>query len=168
MGQTMKCHSVQKTFSAYQDGEIKGREGEEIRAHVLSCKPCREEYGGLGRLWQIMGDLEEVHPDPWFYGQVVAKIRESGKERLLPVLEKVFQLLRGPAIASVLVTVGIVVGVYLGNVMVQSDFLPFRQAPGGYSQESFLDSLRIFDSAPPGTLAHGYMRMAGYKGDESK
>jgi predicted anti-sigma-YlaC factor YlaD len=164
----MKCHSVRKKLSAYQDRELKGVEQEEINNHLLSCRSCREQYAEFERLWQTFGEMEEVHPDPWFYGQVIAKIKEPHKGRLLPVLEKVFQLLRGPAIASVLLAVGIVVGVYLGNVMVQFDFLPFRQTPAGYSQEALLDTLRVFDPAPPGTLAHGYLQMVSYKENESR
>ncbi len=164
----MKCHAVRKKLSAYQDGELKGVEQEEISRHLLNCRGCSEEYAKLERLWQTFGEMEEISPDPWFYRQLLETIKEPREEGLLPALRHVFQLLRGPAIASGLLAVGILVGVYLGNVMVQSDFLPFRQTPAGYSQEAFLDTLRVFDSAPPGTLAHGYMQMAGYEGDQSK
>jgi predicted anti-sigma-YlaC factor YlaD len=164
----MKCRNVQKKFSAYQDGELKPREQEEVNVHLLNCRSCREQYAEIERIWQTLGESEEIRPDPWFYSQIVRKMKEPREQVLLPVLQHVFQVLRAPAIASGLVAVGILVGIYIGSVMVQFDFLPFRQTPAGYSQEAFLDTLRVFDSAPPGTLAHGYMQMAGYKGDESK
>jgi hypothetical protein len=168
MRQTMKCHNAQKKFSAYQDRELKPQEQEEVKKHLQSCKVCHEQYAELERLWLTLGQLEEIRPDPWFYRQLAGKIKDPRKQGLLSALRHIFQVLRAPAIASGLVAVGILVGIYIGNVMVQFDFLPFRQAPAGYSQEAFLDTLRVFDSAPPGTLAHGYMQMAGYKGDESK
>ncbi len=164
----MKCHSVLKRLSAYQDKELKPVEQEEVRKHLLACQSCREQYEKLDQVWKTLGELEEIHPGPWFYSQVLQRINEPREQGLLPVLQHVFKLLRAPAIASVLLAIGTLVGVHLGNVIVQSDFFPFGQTPAGYSQEAFLDTLRVFDSAPPGTLAHGYMQMAGYKGDESK
>ena len=164
----MKCHSVQKKFSAYQDKELKLQEQEEVSRHLLSCQSCREQYAGFERLWQTLGELEEIHPDPWFYQQVFGKIKEPRKHSLLPGFQRVFWILRAPATVSILLAVGILAGIYLGNVMVRSDFLPFGHTATGNSQEAFLDSLRVFDSAPPGTLAHGYLQMVSYKEDESK
>ncbi len=164
----MRCHSVRKKLSAYQDRELKGVEQEEIRRHLLDCQACSEQYAELERLWETLGETEEISPDPWFYRQLLERIKQHREQGLLPALRYVFQLLRGSAIASGPLAVGILVGVYLGNIMVESDFLPFRQTPAGFSQEPFLDTLRVFDSAPPGSLAHGYMQMAGYEGDQSK
>jgi predicted anti-sigma-YlaC factor YlaD len=164
----MKCHSVRKKLSAYQDRELKGVEQEEITRHLLNCKACSEQYAQLEEFWQTFGKMEEISPDPWFYRQLVERIKKPPEKGLLPALQRGFQLLRVPAIASGLLAVGILVGIHLGDVLVRFDFLPFRQTPAGYSQEAFLDSLRVFDPTPHGTLAHGYLRMAGYKGEESK
>ncbi len=161
----MKCRRVQKKFSAYQDKELKPREQEEVSRHLLSCRSCREEYAEFDRLWQTLGEMEEIHPDPWFYGQIAGKIKEPREQSLL---QQVFRPLRAPAMASVLLAVGILAGIYLGNIMVRFDFLPFGQTATGHSQEAFLDSLKVFDSAPPGTLAHGYLQMVSYKENESK
>jgi predicted anti-sigma-YlaC factor YlaD len=166
----MKCHSVQKKFSAYQDKELKPQEQEEVSSHLLSCRSCREQYVELEKIWQTLGEMEEIRPDPWFYRQVLGKIQKPRKQGLLSTFQHVFQLLRAPAIASVIIlAVGIMAGIYLGNVMVRSDFLPFGQPTAVYSQEeTLLDSLKVFDSAPPGTLAHGYLQMVSYKEHESR
>jgi len=76
--------------------------------------------------------------------------------------------LRTPAIASILLAIGILAGTYLGNTLARSDFLPFRPERSTYSQEALFDSLKVFDAAPPGTLAHGYLQMVSYKEDESR
>jgi anti-sigma factor RsiW len=164
----MRCRNVQNRLSAYQDKELKPEEQEEVSNHLLSCQSCRMEYEKLGRSWQILGELEEIRPDPWFYAQLIRKVKETRQERVFPVLQHVFRLLRTPAIASVLVAVGIMVGSYLGNILVRCDFLPFQTTQTTYSQEVFLDSLRVFDPAPPGTLAHGYLQMANYEEKESR
>lgn len=161
----MKCHSVQKKFSAYQDRELKGREQEEVSRHLLGCRSCQAEYAEFERVWQTLGEMEEIRPDPWFYRQVTGKIKEPRENSFWSTFLHGFQLLRAPAIASVLLAVGILIGIYLGNVMVRSDFLPFGRIATGYSQEAILDSLKVFDPAPPGTLAHGYLQMVN---DEEK
>ena len=166
----MKCYSAQKKFSAYQDKELKPQQREEVSKHLLSCRSCREEYAEFERLWQTLGEMEEIHPDPWFYRQVIGKIKEPREQGLLSTFHHVFQLLRAPVIASIIIlAVGILAGAHLGNVMVRSDFLPFGQPTAVHLQEeTLLDSLKVFDSAPPGTLAHGYLQMVSHKEHESR
>jgi len=164
----MKCRSAQKKFSAYQDGELKAREREEVGNHLLSCQSCREQYEKIEQVWQTLGALEEIRPDPWFYSQLVRKIKEPREQGLLPTLQHVFQLVRAPAVASILLAIGILAGTYLGNILVQCDFLPFQSERSTYSQEALFDSLKAFESTPPGTLAHGYLQMVSYKENEFK
>ncbi len=164
----MKCHSVQKKLSAYQDRELKPGEQEEIRSHLLSCQSCREQYEEIQRVWQTLGELEEIRPDLWFYRQLLRRIKEPREQGLWPTIERVFQPLRTPAIASILLAIGILAGTYLGNILVRSDFLPFQPDRTTFSQEVLFDSLKAFDPAPPGTLAHGYLQMVNYKENESR
>ncbi len=164
----MKCHSIQKKLSAYQDRELKPGEQEEVSKHLVSCQSCREQYEKIEHVWQTLGALEEIRPDSWFYPQLVRKIKEPREQGLLPTIERFFQLLRTPAIASILLAVGILAGTYLGNILARCDFLPFQPDRTTYSQEVLFDSLKIFDPAPPGTLAHGYLQMVSYKEDESR
>ena len=164
----MKCSNVDKKFSSYQDRELKPREHEEISRHLLSCQSCREQYAELERIWKTLGDLEGICPDPWFYQQVVRKTKEPRTQGLLPGVQWVFQMLRAPAVTSILLAIGILAGTYLGNILVQCDFLPFQSERSTYSQEALFDSLKAFESAPPGTLAHGYLQMVSDKESESR
>ena len=164
----MKCRSVQKKLSVYQDRELEPREQEQVRNHLLSCRACREQFAELERVWNIVGQFEEIHPDPWFYSQLVRKIKEPREQGLLPNFQRVFRLMPSPVIASILLVIGILAGAYLGNTLVRCDFLPFQPQRTTYSQEALFDSLKVFDPAPPGTLAHGYLQMASYKESESR
>ena len=164
----MKCQSVQKEFSAYQDGELEPQEHEEVRRHLESCQSCQEQYEKLEQIWQTLGKLEEIRPDPWFYPQLIRKINEPPERGRWQNVQRLFQLLRTPVFASILVAIGIVTGIYLGNIMARHDFLSFQPTQPTYSQEALLDSLKAFDPAPPGTLAHGYLQMANYNEDGSR
>ena len=159
----MKCHRVQQKLSAYQDGELDPKEQEQVKSHLLNCQSCREQFVELERTWQVLGELQEIHPGPWFYPQVVRRIKEPRARGLLPDLRWVFQRIRTPAIASILLAIGILAGAYLGNILIRFDFFPSQPERSTYSQEAFLDSLKVFDPAPPGTLAHGYLQMANYE-----
>jgi anti-sigma factor RsiW len=164
----MKCRSFQKKLSAYQDRELEPLEQEQVKSHLLSCRACREQYAEFERVWQTLEELQEIRPDPWFYPQLVRKVKEPRERGLFPGLQWVFPMLRAPAIASILLAIGILAGAYLGNTLVRCDFLPFQPQRTTYSQEALFDSLKVFDPAPPGTLAHGYLQMASYKESESR
>ena len=139
----MKCHSVQKKLSAYQDRELKPREQEEISRHLVSCQSCREQYAELEQVWQALGELEEIRPDPWFYRQLVRKIKEPREQGLFPFFNRFSRLLRAPVIASIILIIGLLAGTYLGNILVRGDFLPFQPNRPTYSQEALFDSLNV-------------------------
>jgi anti-sigma factor RsiW len=164
----MRCSKVQRKLSAYQDRELEPKEQEQVSSHLLGCRACREQYAEFERVWQTLEELKEIHPNPWFYQQIVRKIKEPRERDLLPGLQWVFQMLRAPAIVSILLAIGILLGAYLGDILVRRDFLPFQPERPAYSQEALFDSLKIFDAAPPGTLAHGYLQMVSYKENESR
>jgi anti-sigma factor RsiW len=162
----MKCDNIQKKFSAYQDKELKPQEQEGVRSHLLSCQACREQFAELERVWQTLGGLEEIHPDPWFYRQVVRKTKEP-RERALPTLQHVFRLFRTPVAVSIILIIGLLAGTYLGSILARCDLFPFQTNPVSDSR-AVLTSMRVFDPAPPGTLAEGYFRMASYKEGDSR
>jgi predicted anti-sigma-YlaC factor YlaD len=164
----MKCRTVQKKLSAYQDRELKPREQEEVDRHLLSCRACREQYEELGRVWQSLGGLEGIRPDPWFYRQLVRKIKEPREKGVLLPLQHVFRLLRGPAIASIILVAGLLAGTYLGGVLARFDLSLFQTNRATYSQEAFFASLKVFDPAPPGTFAEGYLRIVAHKESDSR
>ena len=163
----MKCRSVQKKLSAYQDGELEPKEQEQVRRHLLSCRACREQFAELERVWRIAGQLEEIHPDQWFYRQVVRKIKEPREQGLLPTLQHVFRLFRAPVAVSIILIIGLLAGTYLGSILARCDLFPFQSNPTSDSS-AVLTSMKVFDPAPPGTLAEGYYRMASYKETESR
>ena len=164
----MNCRRIQKKLSAYQDGELKRLEQEEIGRHLLMCRSCREEHEKLERVWQALGRLEEIPSDPWFYPQLVRKMKEPRKRGLLPTLQHVFQIFGAPAIASIILVIGLVAGSHMGSILAKRDLFPFQSNPVGDSQSAFFASMRVFDPAPPGTFAEGYLRMASYEESGSR
>ena len=163
----MKCHNIQKKLSAYQDRELEPREQEQVRSHLLSCQACRKQFAELERVWKIVGQLEEIHPDPWFYRQVVRRIEEPHKQASSPTLQHLFRLFRTPVAVSIILIIGLLTGTYLGSILARCDLFPFQTNPAGDSR-GVLTSMRVFDPAPPGTLTEGYFRMVSYKESDSR
>ena len=159
----MKCRNVQKRLSAYQDGELKPQEQEEIGRHLLVCRSCREEHEKLEQVWQALGGLEEIPSDTWFYRQLVRKMKEPPERGLLPTLQHVFQTFGAPVIVSMILIIGLMAGSHLGSNLAQLGLFRFQSVPVGDSQSSFFASMRVFDPTPPGTFAEGYLRMASYE-----
>jgi anti-sigma factor RsiW len=164
----MKCFQAQKRFSAFQDGELTSQEEERVSRHLESCSACRERYAEMEKIWQALGDFKEISPEPGFYGQLVKKINES-YETCSPVgFQWLFQFFSSPWVASTLLLAGILIGTFLGNILVKSDSFPFQQNRIAHSQAANeVFSLRAFDPIPPGTLGDKYLRMANY-GEEGR
>jgi hypothetical protein len=166
-GKKMKCRNIQKKLSAYQDDELETREWEQVRSHLLICRACREQFAELERVWETLGGLEEIHPDRWFYRQVVRKIKEPHECGLLPTLQHVFRLFRTPVAVSIILIIGLLGGTYLGSILARCDLFPFQSNPTSDSS-GILTSMRAFDPAPPGALAHEYLQMANYEENISR
>ena len=155
----MKCTQVQKRFSAYQDGELKPQDQERLSEHLESCPACRERYAEMEKVWQALGDFEEILPEPGFYGQVVRKINESYELRPSFRLEDLFQLF-SPLAACTVLAIGLLIGTFVGNYLAGSGFIPPFQSlqTGKISAAIEVVSFQAFDPVPPGTLGDGYLR----------
>jgi len=164
----MKCSQVEERLSAFQDGELKPQEQEGVTEHLENCPACRERYAEMEKVWQALGDLKEILPEPEFYGQLVKKINASNETPSPAGLPWLFQFFSSSWITSTLLVAGVIMGTFLGNMLVKSDLFPFIQNQAAHSQAAIeVFSLRAFDPIPPGTLGEKYMRMANY-GEEGR
>jgi len=163
----MKCHTIEKKLSAYQDGELSASEKEQVERHLTGCHSCHEQYVRLQQTWQGLGDLTEIRPTPGFYKRVSQKIGQTSEKGVLGSRWGNWGLraLPSPVIASVSLAIGILCGTYIGNSLFQ--FESFHSAAAS-SEGGFLSSLRVFDPAPPGTLANSYERLLSYNESHTK
>ncbi len=58
----MNCKSVQNRLSAYLDRELGGDELLVLRAHLSTCRECREELDGLRALKSLLGGVPCPEP----------------------------------------------------------------------------------------------------------
>jgi len=162
----MKCPQVQKRLSAFQDGELTPQEHDSVSDHLESCPACRERHEEMEEVWQALGDLKEIPPEPGFYGQLVKKINDSPANRFPAGFQWVSQFFSSSWATSTILIAGILFGAFFGNFLVRSNLFPFQQNQAAHSQaaiEAF--SLKAFDPMPPGTLGDKYMQVATYRED---
>jgi len=166
----MKCHRIQERLAAYQDGEIAGKEQERIAAHLEGCPDCRKAYAELEQVWQELGKIPGIEASPGFEQRLLARIRTTPEPSSLwgfSRLSWVYRAYPAPAMAVVVLLVGLALGGVLGNALVSG----FASAPAPM-QVSRVDtdvvSFRAFAAVPPGTLGDGYLRMASFTEDNRK
>jgi anti-sigma factor RsiW len=161
LGVSMHCRGVQRRLSAYQDGELKAVERERISAHLEDCPACRERYEELEQVWQSLGELREIRPTPGFYSRLVERIERQQTVGLLERLRWALHPFPAALPTPAVLIVGLLVGVYMGNLLVTGNVNPLRSRPGSSPQATAtLSSLRAFDPIPPGTVGEGYLRAA--------
>lgn len=155
----MKCHTIEKKLSAYQDGELSVSEKKQVERHLAGCHSCREQHVKLQQAWQALRDLQEIPTPAGFYGRVTQKINHSPRQGLIGALHWGnwgFKALPSAVITSITLAIGILFGTYVGNSLAK--FQPFH-LPIAFSEESLLTSLKMFEPVPPGTLSDGYERL---------
>ena len=160
----MKCRNVQKRLSAYQDGELWVEELDRIKVHLMDCPECRKQYEGFLHIWYVLGELPDIQPHPEFDLHLRKRISQAGKKRFVPRLRPIFGILPSPFAMVTLLLVGLITGIYLGNILFEEGLAPFKgRQPRDTHVHMSLASFRTFDTVPPGTLAHGYLAMASYQ-----
>ncbi len=101
----MECSNIRRSLSAYLDGELKGGEAAQIRAHLAKCSSCRAELHFLERLSAATTEAFSQAPfDKGLVNRTFVKIkeREAIAKRSFAFGKLVF------AAASVLAAVAIV------------------------------------------------------------
>jgi anti-sigma factor RsiW len=158
----MNCHRVQKRLAAYQDGEVGGKEREQITAHMEGCSACRAAYAELETAWQSLGVIPEIEASRGFDQRLFAKLRTAPESRSW--WRTTWVWFPAPAAAFGLLLIGVALGGYLGNALVSGS----RSVPDGtvISQNSVdVHSFNAFSAVPRGTLGDAYLRMAGFTED---
>ncbi len=161
----MNCRNIRKRLSAYQDRELSSDEQDRIKSHLQGCQDCSKRYAEFQHTWMVLGDVPNIHSAPTFYLKLRKKIAELNDRHFISRLRQVFQFLPSPLATTALVLAGFVIGTYAGNFFFQEGLISHQGYQSDYSRlDVSLAGIRTFDPIPPGTLAHGYVRMASYKG----
>ena len=159
----MECRYIRKKLSAYQDGELVPEDLARVKSHLQRCPECRARYAEFQQMWVALADAPEIHPAPTFYLDLRKKIAGLHDRRSFPRLRHALQFLPASLATVVLLVAGLFIGTYLGSFFVRENLISTQSYRArSYQADISLASIRTFDAIPPGTLAHGYMRLTSY------
>jgi anti-sigma factor RsiW len=166
----MRCHRIQKRLVAYQDGEVSGKERGRISAHLEGCPACRRSYAELEQAWQALEKIPEIQASQGFERRLFERINAVPEPRSrwrFPWVSWIYRAYPAPAMAAVVLLVGLVLGGYLGSALMTG----FATAPAQVQvsrADTDIVSFRVFSAAPPGTLGDGYLRMVHFTEEDRK
>ncbi len=147
------CQQARQWFSALQDKELPKDRQLLLEAHLASCPACRAEYDRQEAAWGALGELPAPSAPAAFAGQVLERLDAGPRWR--NVLRPLPRLAPSVAGLGAMLLLGLVAGGFLGQAV-----LPGQEA----DSISTLKTLDALTATPQGTLAHGYMQLAGLEG----
>jgi anti-sigma factor RsiW len=114
-----KCRKISKRLSAFLDNEVLEKERASIEHHLKQCPECKKQLALLAESWEFLRQ--------WESSQVPANLASHFWLRVKEKSEKpgfkftgLWEVARNYAVGLCILMVGIFMGAYVGNVMLQS------------------------------------------------
>ena len=70
----MNCSRLQKLLPLYLDGILDVDQMQAIAKHLRTCKACRKEEKVFQRLWELLGELKSIEPEPDYIARFWGKL----------------------------------------------------------------------------------------------
>jgi hypothetical protein len=78
----MRCSDIENRLPAYMEDLLSTEERKIITGHLASCPRCSLAFAGLKKAEQLVRDLKEVEPPPFFEQRIMSRVREeAGRKR---------------------------------------------------------------------------------------
>ena len=153
------CVPFRQKLSAFADGEVSADWREKIEAHLAICPDCRQALSELRSLWQALEDPISAQTRQGFTQDVVRKINGGTQSHRHDWSHFWGRMFPAPAGIALVAMLGLVLGGWLGHSLVALEGQP---RGGTMSEQSMtLEALDAFSPMPKGSLAHGYLALAG-------
>jgi predicted anti-sigma-YlaC factor YlaD len=148
----MKCRDVEKSLSAYSDGEASPETSALIESHVRSCGSCRGILEENRTLWKALEAVHAAKPSPFFYARLQSRLQAEHRVQRTPWTERLLI----PASATAIALVGFWLGTIAGG---NGDTTKQEgNSSGTAATASYVDT---FDSVPSASFGDVYFALAG-------
>ena len=157
----MRCKKVKEKFSAFIDNELDREETSEIEQHLAECPRCNQEMKLLTQAWDALEVWEKTEPSDNFEARFWQRVRE--REPRQSFFQKILKrLIPVPAMAMIILLVGLIGGTYLGNML-----YPKKQKLSSDESLSLLKEnllyLDNFEDFPPESLGGIYISLTSQR-----
>lgn len=107
----MNCKQIHSNLIFYLEGELSSEKMQAVKFHLNDCDGCRHFAEMLKQQLQLIESEKQAEVSPYFFTKLSVRLDESYERPLLPV-----QGWLQTATLSLLLIVGIVIGIYFGNL----------------------------------------------------
>ena len=75
------CKDINNLLPAYLEDALSPAERKHVEEHLAGCSSCRQDIADLKKAADLLHNLEEVEPPPFFEQRIMAAIREENKQK---------------------------------------------------------------------------------------
>ena len=62
----MDCRKIKELIPIYLDQELSSDDHRLVETHLHTCPACMAEARALEKSWEVLGELDEIEPDPQY------------------------------------------------------------------------------------------------------
>jgi hypothetical protein len=73
----MDCQHIIELIPDYIEGRLAGEDETLVRSHLHNCPNCREEVREMEKAWQILGEVDDIEPDPDYISRFWARVDDQ-------------------------------------------------------------------------------------------
>jgi hypothetical protein len=77
----MICKDIEGKLAAYQEEALSPEEKSFVEDHLGTCAKCSSLLADLKKTVDLLKDLPEVEPPPWFTQKIMAQVREESGQK---------------------------------------------------------------------------------------
>jgi anti-sigma factor RsiW len=143
----MNCKRIHKKLIFFLEGDLTGREAEEVSAHLLRCDECAAFAEEMRKTLGMVELEKSPVVTPFFYTRLKARLEREEAEALRPAGFSVWERILQPAIFSLLLLIGIYAGIKIGQptsadlnsfYLADTELVPYLNELDAEPIESFL------------------------------
>lgn len=88
----MDCREIKQLIPIFLDHELSSDDQHLVAAHLRVCAACRAEARALEKSWEVLGELDEIKPEPQYINRFWRALdaRMPWYEKMLKDVQAVF------------------------------------------------------------------------------
>lgn len=154
----MNCREIKRHLSAYQDRELSSSRMTEIADHLQICPDCSRSFQEMNEVRDMLTQVESIESAPFFWTRLSQRLpRTTAKGWLRHGILNPTQWLTRPIFATVILTVGLIMGIYFGK-SIYHQTTPTQSITAEQELDQFY-SINTFDDFPKESIADIYVTL---------
>lgn len=103
----MQCHKIKKLIPGFLEGALDSKSNQDVLKHLQACEVCAKEKELYEKTWQLMGEWQDIEPEPGFksrfWNRLVSRKTEIIRTPALNILRLTQRLTVALATAAIVI-----------------------------------------------------------------